>query len=81
MKHLITGATGDVGFKVVERLVRRSERPRVFVRDAAKARARFGESVEIWVGDLDNQESLQAALRGVETFFLVTSGPQIPMLG
>jgi uncharacterized protein YbjT (DUF2867 family) len=80
MKHLITGATGDVGFKVVERLVRRSERPRVFVRDAAKARARFGESVEIWVGDLDNQESLQAALRGVETLFLVTSGPQIPML-
>ena len=38
MKFLITGATGDVGSRVVRRLLECSERPRVFVRDAKKAR-------------------------------------------
>jgi uncharacterized protein YbjT (DUF2867 family) len=80
MKHLITGATGDVGSRVVDRLVRQGERPRVFVRDAAKARSRFGRSVEIWVGDLGHQDSLEAAMQRVDSVFLVTSGPQIPTL-
>ncbi|HMG84093.1 MAG TPA: NAD(P)H-binding protein [Terracidiphilus sp.] len=80
MTHLITGATGEVGARVVHQLVRQGERPRIFVRDAAKARARFGESVDVRVGDLGDRESLTAALRGVEALFLVTSGPQIPTL-
>jgi uncharacterized protein YbjT (DUF2867 family) len=79
MKFLITGATGDIGARVVEFLVRRGERPRVFVRDGDKARARFGERVDIFVGDLASSESLRAALEGVEEFFLVNSGPQIPI--
>jgi uncharacterized protein YbjT (DUF2867 family) len=80
MTYLITGATGDVGTRVVDQLVERGERPRVFVRDAAKARTRFGESVDVRVGDLGDCESLTAALRGIYVLFLVTSGPQIPML-
>ena len=39
MTFLITGATGEVGSWVVEHLIERSERPRVFVRDSAKAQA------------------------------------------
>ena len=80
MAYLITGATGDVGARVVTELAARGERPRVFVRDEAKARIRFGESVDICVGDLGDRESLTAAMQGVDAFFLVTSGPQIPML-
>jgi uncharacterized protein YbjT (DUF2867 family) len=80
MTYLITGATGDVGARVVKQLAERGERPRVFVRDEAKARSRFGERVDIRVGDLGDRESLTAALRGAEALFLVTSGPQIPML-
>ena len=79
MKYLITGATGDVGSKVVELLIRRGERPGVFVRDAHKARSRFGDRVDIFVGDLAKPESLRAALEGVEEFFLVNAGPQIPV--
>ena len=52
MTYLITGATGDVGSKVVERLLRRGDRPRIFVRDAEKAQSRFGDRVEVFVGDL-----------------------------
>ena len=79
MKYLITGATGDVGARVVDLLVRRGERPRVFVRDVHKARARFGDRVDIFVGDLASRESLMAALEGIDEFFLVNSGPQIPV--
>jgi len=79
MTYLITGATGDVGARVVELLVRRGERPRVFVRDVHKARSRFGDRVDIVVGDLGSPESLRAALEGVDEFFLVNSGPQIPV--
>jgi len=62
MAYLITGATGDVGARVVELLVRKGERPRVFVRDAHKARSRFGDRVDIVVGDLGSPDSLRAAL-------------------
>lgn len=79
MKYLITGATGDVGARVVELLVRKGERPRVFVRDLHKARSRFGDRVDMFVGDLASRGSLTAALEGVDEFFLVNSGPQIPV--
>ncbi len=80
MKVLITGATGDVGSKVVKQLLEFGERPRVFVRDAAKARTLFGEKVEILVGDLGDAASLCKSLEGIDSLFLVNSGPRIPEL-
>jgi uncharacterized protein YbjT (DUF2867 family) len=79
MTYLITGATGDVGSKVVNHLLQRGNRPRVFVRSAQKAQALFGQRVDIFVGDLAQLESLQPALAGVDELFLVNSGPQIPV--
>jgi uncharacterized protein YbjT (DUF2867 family) len=76
--YLITGATGDVGSKVVERLLQRGDRPRVFVREEKKARLRFGDRVDVFVGDLAYAASLRAALEGVDALFLVNTGPQIP---
>jgi len=78
MKYLITGATGDVGSKVVEHLIRRGERPRVFVRDEPKASLRFRGRVDVSVGDLADHESLRAALQGFDQLFLVNTGPHIP---
>jgi hypothetical protein len=40
---------------VVELLVRRGERPRLFVRDGHKARSRFGDRVDIIVGILPHR--------------------------
>jgi uncharacterized protein YbjT (DUF2867 family) len=80
MQLLITGATGDVGSRVVECLLAQGFRPRVFVRDAAKAWLRFGDRVDIFTGDLADRSSLQAALEGADSLFLLNSGPRIPVL-
>jgi uncharacterized protein YbjT (DUF2867 family) len=78
MNYLVTGATGDVGSKVVDRLLQRGDRPRVFVRDREKARSRFGDRVDVFVGDLADPASLNPALEGVDALFLVNTGPEIP---
>lgn len=75
MTHLITGATGNVGSLVVERLIARGERPRIFVRDQQKAQARYGDRVDIFVGDLSDAATLGPALTGADTLLLITSGP------
>jgi uncharacterized protein YbjT (DUF2867 family) len=78
MNILITGATGDVGSKVVNSLLRRGVRPRIFVRDREKARSMFGDGVDIFAGDLAESSSLVPALKGVEALYLVNTGPEIP---
>ena len=78
MNYLVTGATGDVGSKVVDSLLQRGDRPRVFVRDREKARSRFGDRVDVFIGDLADPASLNPALEGVDALFLVNTGPEIP---
>jgi len=78
MNYLVTGATGDVGSKVVDRLLQCGDRPRVFVRDREKARSRFGDRVDVFIGDLADPASLNPALEGVDALFLVNTGPEIP---
>lgn len=80
MKLLITGATGDVGAKVVRQLLLGGYRLRLLVRNAARARALFGDEVELCIGDLADPVSLETACRDMEAAFLVSSGPTIPVL-
>jgi uncharacterized protein YbjT (DUF2867 family) len=67
---LVTGATGSTGAHVVHSLVARGAAVRVFVRDAGRARLRFGDAVEIAEGDLAFPPSLRAALVGADALFL-----------
>jgi (4-alkanoyl-5-oxo-2,5-dihydrofuran-3-yl)methyl phosphate reductase len=78
MKHLITGATGDVGTRVVQHLLKHNVRPRVLVRNEAKARLLFGDQVDVFVGDLAEPASFRDALIGADTLYLVNVGPEIP---
>ncbi len=78
MNYLITGATGDVGSRVVRRLLERNICPRVLARNREKARAMLGEDVEICLGDLAELASMQEVFRDVDTAFLVNVGPEIP---
>jgi uncharacterized protein YbjT (DUF2867 family) len=78
MTYLITGATGDVGARVVWQLIARNIRPRILVRSAEKAHSVFGQAAEIRVGDLANPETTRSAMKGVHTLFLVNVGPEIP---
>src|SRR5262245_13688232 len=77
MKYLITGATGNIGGRVVDRLLERGERPRVLVRDPEKARERFGDRADISVGDLSKAASLALAFAGVEAVLLINTGVEL----
>lgn len=75
MNVLVTGATGYIGGRVVERLLSEGHEVRVLVRDRDRARARpWGEKVDIVEGDLARPETLPGALDGMEAaYYLVHS--------
>lgn len=68
---LITGATGTNGREVVKQLTEVDKPVRVLVRDANKAKSLFAPQVAIVVGDLEQPETLKAALEGVERALLI----------
>lgn len=75
--YLVTGATGNIGARVVERLLQGGEQTRVFVRNADKATRRYGDRVDVTVGDLADPAALARAVDGVDVVFLVTTGPDL----
>ena len=78
MAYLITGATGNIGSGVTRCLLARGDHPCVLVRDEEKARALFGNHVEIRVGDLaGSRASLSGVLAGIDAAFLLSSGPKL----
>lgn len=68
---LVFGATGNVGRHVVDGLVAAGKRVRAFTRDPS--RARFGEAVEVFTGNLADPGAVLTALNGVTSVFLSTS--------
>jgi len=78
MTYLITGATGEVGSRVVRQLLERHIRPRVLVRSEEKARSLFEDRVDVCVGDLAAPDSMREAIQEADTVFLVNVGPAIP---
>jgi uncharacterized protein YbjT (DUF2867 family) len=78
VKYLVIGATGNIGSRVAQRLVDVGARPSVFVRSAKRARALFGNHVDIHTGDLEKPgSSLATALAGADGIFLVTEGADL----
>lgn len=75
MTILVTGATGNIGRKVVDQLVARgagqAHPVRALVRDPAKAN--FPAGVEVVQGDLLDVDSLRSAFTGVSTLFLLNA--------
>lgn len=69
---LITGATGTVGRAVLDAVARRAAPHRALYRSAAEA-ARAPAGTEAVIGDFADRASLDAALKGVESVFLVCS--------
>lgn len=79
---LVTGATGNQGGAVTDALLEKGMSVRALVRDpsSAKARALAERSVELLQGDLDRQDSVEAAASGADAVFVVTS-PFAPGVG
>ena len=72
--YLITGSTGHIGRPLVEQLHKEGHDVRALVRDASRAEA-LPDGIDIAVGNLDDADSVAAALRGVDSVFLLHVGP------
>jgi uncharacterized protein YbjT (DUF2867 family) len=70
---LVLGATGSTGREVARQLIASGVRPRLLVRNRAKARE-FDGKAEIVEGDMSAGSSLASALKDAEKLYLVSSG-------
>lgn len=70
---LVTGATGFLGSHVCRALVARGDRVRALHRPTSNLKALEGLRLELVTGDLLQPESLDHAMRGVDTVFHVAA--------
>lgn len=74
---LVTGASGKVGSEAVTLLAERHEPTRALVRDSSRApRGVDTGAVEVVIADFDLPDTLDTAMRGVDTVLLVS--PAVP---
>lgn len=73
---LITGATGTVGSKVVNRLSAQGIPARALTRDLGKVKADQFPHVEFVQGDFDDADSIRQACSGVEQAFLLSNSTE-----
>lgn len=80
---LVTGATGQLGQIVIEKLSEKIPTNQIaaLVRDSAKAEHLIAKGVNVRVGDYHNGDSLLAALQGVEKLLLISSNDFNDRLG
>ena len=71
---LLTGATGYVGGRLLPALERGGQKVRCLTRNLEVLRRRVGPATSVVTGDLQDRDSLRAAMEGVHTaFYLVHS--------
>jgi len=75
-KVLVTGATGNTGSGLVPALRSAGVDVRAFVRDESKAQPLKDVGAEIVVGNLDQPDTIEPAVEGVDKIYLLTwNGP------
>jgi uncharacterized protein YbjT (DUF2867 family) len=72
---LVTGALGNIGSRVVAKLVRAGVRVRALVRRPADAK--LDPAVEIVAGSYDDAGALKTAMEGVSKALFITAGPDL----
>ncbi len=76
MKTLVTGATGNTCSILIPALISAGQQVRAFVRNEKKAAHLKAAGAEIYVGDLDQPETIDGALEGIDQVYLcVWNGP------
>ncbi len=74
-KILVTGATGNVGTPMTKQLLEMGIPFRILVRDPKKVEY-LDSKIERAIGDLDKPETLEKAVAGIDSIFLLTAGNQ-----
>lgn len=77
-KILVTGATGNVGSRLVRILSSRGASVRAFIRRPDQAA--FDPNIEVVTGDLKDKESVRQALNGVSRMYLLAAGETLAEL-
>lgn len=70
--YIVTGATGNTGSVVANRLLDAGKKVRVLVRSADKASALARRGAEIVVGELNDQAALETAFRDAEGVYFLS---------
>lgn len=75
MKILVTGATGKLGSKVVEALLKKvpAEQLAVSVRNPQKAEGLRSLGIEVRQGDFDQPETLEKAFAGIDRLLIISA--------
>ncbi len=75
-KILVFGATGNTGSILVPALLSAGHEVRAFVRNEEKAQSLKDAGAEIYLGDLDQGDTIDGALEGIEkVYFCTWNGP------
>lgn len=75
MKYLVTGATGKLGSKIVDVLLKSvpASELAISVRNPEKAEALKAKGVDVRHGDFDQPETLDEAFKGVERLLIISA--------
>ena len=68
---VVTTPTGKIGSQVIPHLLAAKESVRVVVRDASRLAPEVRENVDVVTGSLDDTATMERALKGAESVFLV----------
>lgn len=68
---LVTGATGQIGSLVLQQLLESDVPVRAFVRDEKRVEQLDHPSLEVAVGTFEDKDSLEKAVKGMDSIFLV----------
>src|SRR4051812_32312710 len=71
---VIAGASGNTGSIVAKTLLAHQQPVRVLVRSEAKGAAWKAQGAEVAIGEVENAESLAAALHGATGLYLLLPG-------
>jgi dihydroflavonol-4-reductase len=73
MKAFVTGGTGFIGKRVIERLRRRGDEVVALVRDPSKAKDLAGQGVELVEGDLSSDDAIKRGIEGTNGVFHIAA--------
>jgi nucleoside-diphosphate-sugar epimerase len=77
MKVMITGATGYVGFALMQKLIEEGNTVHVLIRNPARAHEFIHDRIKVFYGDINNKNSLLAAMYDCQQVYHVAGSTDI----